>query len=118
MPHIVLEKAKSVKECYDVIEPIMHKVDKGILKTVDKYINHKENSALIESIAVEDGKSQNFFIQLSSKGDAVTVRLLPQTDPEKTKGVKTLMALIAKTVKDSNSDVSYGKTNLQDFLIQ
>ena len=118
MPHIVLEKAKSVKECYDVIEPMMQQIEKGILKITDKYVNEKENSALIESIAVEGGKSQSFFIQLSSKGDAVTVRLLPLTDPEKTKGVKTLMGLVAKTIKDSNTDISYGKTNLQDFLIQ
>ena len=117
MPHIVLEKAKNVKDCYDVIEPVMHQIEKGILKTADKYINKNENTALIESITVEAGKSQSFFIQLSSKGDAVTIRLLPKTDPEKTKGVKTLMALIAKTIKDSNSDISYGKTNLQDFLI-
>ena len=113
MPHIVLEKAKSVRDCYDVIETKMHHIEKGILKITDKYINEKENSALIESIAVEGGKPQSFFIQLSSKGDAVTVRLLPLTDPEKTKGV-----LVAKTIKDSNGDISYGKTNLQDFLIQ
>ena len=118
MPHIVLEKAKSVRDCYDVIETKMHHIEKGILKITDKYINEKENSALIESIAVEGGKPQSFFIQLSSKGDAVTVRLLPLTDPEKTKGVKTLMGLVAKTIKDSNGDISYGKTNLQDFLIQ
>tara|TARA_B100001063_G_scaffold231703_1_gene246050 strand:+ start:10509 stop:10877 length:369 start_codon:yes stop_codon:yes gene_type:complete len=118
MPHIVLEKAKSVKECYDVIEPMIQQIEKGILKITDKYLNEKENSALIESIAVEGGKPQSFFIQLSSKGDSVTVRLLPLTDPEKTKGVKTLMGLIAKTIKDSNNDIFYGKTNLQDFLIQ
>ena len=118
MPHIVLENAKSVNECYQVIEPIIHQIEKGILKITDKYINEKQNSALIESITVEGGKPQSFFIQLSSKGEAVTVRLLPLTDPEKTKGVKTLMGLVAKTIKDSNSDISYGKTNLKDFLIQ
>ena len=118
MPHIVLEKAKSVKDCYDAIEPSVHKIENGILKITDKYVNEKENSALIESVTVEAGKAQSFFIQLSSKGDAVTVRLLPLTDPEKTKGVKTLMGLVAKIIKDSNIDISYGKTNLQDFLIQ
>jgi len=118
MPHIVLEKAQSVKECYKTIEPMVQKLEKGILKITDKYIDYRGNSALIESIAVEDGKSQNFFIQLSSKGEAVTVRLLPQTDPEKTKGVKTLMGLIAKKIKESNPNITYGKTNLQDFLIE
>lgn len=118
MPHIVLEKSKSVKECYDVIEPMMQQIEKGILKITNKYIDYKGNSAIIESIAIEDGKNQNFFIQLSSKGDAVTVRLLSLTDPEKTKGVKTLMGIVAKKIKDSNSDIRYGKTNLQDFLVE
>jgi hypothetical protein len=117
MPHIVLEKAKSVKECYEAITPIMEKLPNGILKITDKYINSQETSALIESIAIEDGKNQNFFIQLSSKGDAVTVPLLPLTDPEKSKGVKTLMGIIAKKIKDTNEDIYYGKTNLQDFII-
>jgi hypothetical protein len=118
MPHIVLENAKSVKECFEVITPMMEKIPNGILKITDSYLNASNTSALIESIAIEDGKNQNFFIQLSSKGDAVTVRLLPLTDPEKTKGVKTLMGIIANKIKQSNGDIYYGKTNLQDFIIQ
>lgn len=117
MPHIVLEKAASVEKCYDAIEPIMEKVEGGILKTTDKYINGKKTSALIESIAIEKGESQNFYIQLSSKKEAVTVRLLPLTDPQKTNGVKKLMGLIAHQIKQSNSNISYGKTNLQDFIV-
>jgi hypothetical protein len=118
MPHIVLEKAKSVQECYDAIEPMNQQIEKGILKITDKYIDYRGNSALIESIVVENGKPQNFFIQLSSKGEAVTVRLLPLTDPEKTNGVKTLMGLIAKKIKDAKPEVTYGKNNLQDFIIE
>jgi hypothetical protein len=118
MPHIVLENAKSVKKCYESVNPQMIKIDGGILKITDKYINEKENSALIESIAVESGKNQTFFIQLSSKAEAVTVRLLPLTDPEKTNGVKKLMGVVAHEIKLSNSDITYGKTNLQDFIVE
>jgi len=46
------------------------------------------------------------------------VRLLPLTDPEKTNGVKSIMALIAKQIKDSNANIVYGKNNLEDFLIE
>lgn len=116
MPHIVLEKAQSVEKCYNEIEQFVHKMPNGILKITDKYINLNKTSALLESVVVENGKNQNFFIQLSSKGDAVTIRLLPLTDPEKTNGVKTLMGLVAKELKNSNPNISYGKTNLQDFI--
>ncbi|CAA6805098.1 MAG: Unknown protein [uncultured Sulfurovum sp.] len=118
MPHIVLEKAKSVRECYDAIDVMVEKIDGGILKITDKYINEKETSALLESVTVDKGKSQSFFIQLSSKGDAVTVRLLPLTDPEKTNGVKKLMGIVAKKIKDVKPEISYGKTNLQDFIVE
>ena len=118
MPHIVLEKVKSVKACSHVIEPMMQRGEKGILKITDVYMNHNENSVLIESIAIEDGKNITFFIQLSGKGESVTVRLLPMTDPEKTNGVKKIMALVAHKIKQSNPNITYGKTNLQDFIIE
>lgn len=118
MPHIVLENAKSVRDCFEVIEPMMEKLPSGILKITDKYLNGKETSALIESIVIEEGKNQTFFIQLSAKGESVTVRLLPLTDPEKSNGVKTLMGLVANKIKLSNPNIIYGKTNLQDFIVE
>ena len=56
MPHIVLEKANNVKACYDAIESMVQPVEKGILKITDKYLDYRENSALLESIVVENGK--------------------------------------------------------------
>jgi CHASE3 domain sensor protein len=47
----------------------------------------------------------------------LTVRLLPLTDPEKTDGVKTIMATIANQIKETNENITYGKNNLEDFLI-
>jgi hypothetical protein len=118
LPHIVLENVQSLKESYDSVPMIVQKLEKGILKITDKYINHKDESALFESVVVEDGKSQRFFVQISNHKKGITVRLLPLTDPEKTDGVKKLMGMIAYDIKQLNDDIQYGKTNLQDFLIQ
>ena len=71
----------------------------------------------MESLAIENNNNQSFFVELSQKKESLTVRLLPRTDPEKTPGVKMIMAMIAKQIKDLNPNVSYGKTNLQDFLL-
>lgn len=117
MPHIVLEKINTTEEAYEKVEPFSNKIEGGILKVMDKYINHTKQTALIEALSIENGKNQNFFIQLSQKKSSVTVRLLPLTDPEKTNGVKTIMAIIAKQIKDANAEISYGKNNLEDFLI-
>ena len=117
MPHIVLEQAQSTLQAFTAIEAVTLKTEAGILKLGDKYINAAETSALIEALAIEAGKNQNFFIQLSQKKGSITVRLLPLTDPEKSPGVKRLMAMVAKQVKESNPSISYGKTNLQDYLV-
>lgn len=117
MPHIVLDKINTTEEAYEKVEPFSNKIEGGILKVIDKYINHTKQTALIEALAIENEKNQNFFVQLSQKKSSVTVRLLPLTDPEKTNGVKTIMAIIAKQIKDANAEISYGKNNLEDFLI-
>ncbi|MBM9520239.1 hypothetical protein JWG39_10480 [Desulforhopalus vacuolatus] len=118
MPHVVLEHAKLTPELFQAIETLTLKTDTGILKLGEKYINATGTIVLIESLAVENSKNQRFFIQLSQKDTSLTVRLLPQTDPEKTPGVKMLMARVAKQIKDSSAAINYGKTNLQDYLLQ
>jgi hypothetical protein len=117
MPHIVLENINATKEAFDALESFVNKIDGGMLKVMDKYLNASGQTALVEALAIENGKNQNFFVQLSQKKSSLTVRLLPLTDPEKTNGVKTIMATIAKQIKDSNTAIIYGKNNLEDFLI-
>ena len=118
MPHVVLENINSVKEVLQSIVPFTTRIDSDILKVTETYINSGQNKVLVESLAIENNKNQSFFVELSQKKESLTVRLLPLTDPAKTPGVKTIMATIAKQIKDSNPDVRYGKTNLQDFLLE
>ena len=118
MPHVVLENINSVREVLESIVPFTTKIDSGILKVTDTYINSGQNKVLVESLAIENNKNQSFFVELSQKKASLTVRLMPLTDPAKTPGVKTIMAMLAKQIKDSNPDVRYGKTNLQNFLLE
>ena len=113
----MLNNIKSTKDAYEAVTPFAQKIEGGILKVIDKYINASEQTVLIESLAIEKGENQNFFIQLSQKKTSLTVRLLPLTDPEKTNGVKMIMATVAKQIKDTNIAISYGKNNLEDFLL-
>lgn len=117
MPHIVLENINTTEEAYEAVETFSKKEEGGILKVMDKYINSNKQTVLIESLAIENGKNQNFFVQLSQKKNSLTVRLLPLSDPEKTDGVKIIMATIANQIKNSNPNISYGKNNLENFLI-
>ena len=118
MPHVVLENVNSVKDALESIVPFATRIDGGILKVTDTYINSGQNKVLVESLAIEDNNNQTFFVELSQKKANLTVRLLPLTDPAKTPGVKMIMAKVAKQIKDANPAVIYGKTNLQDFLLE
>jgi hypothetical protein len=116
MPHVVIEDAPDLRAACLGVQPSLARTGSDILKVVDTYLNTAGRTALVECLAVEGGKSQAFFVQLSSKGQQITVRLLPATDPEKTDGVKRLMATIAQCVRTTATGSRYGKTNLQDFL--
>lgn len=118
MPHVVLENINSASVAFDNVVTFTIRIDGGVLKVTDKYLNSDQNKALVESLAVENGNNQSFFVELSQKQTSLTIRLLPLTDPEKTPGVKMIMAMLAKQIKDLNPGVSYGKTNLQDFLLE
>ena len=66
----------------------------------------------MESVAIEHGAAGNCFVQLKHHGAAITVRLLPDTDPEKTTGVKNVMALVTGFIRTVYPGSLYGKTNL------
>ncbi len=116
MPHVVIEEATALGAACQGIELATLRNGSEILKVVDVYLNRSSHTALVDCVVVEEGRSQSFFVQLSQKGRQITVRLLPATDPEKTHGVKRVMALIAKQLLESTAGSRFGKTNLQEFL--
>jgi len=117
MPHVVVEGPASVDGFFQRFQPILDRSGARILKARDVFMNQSRRSALVESTVVEGGRTQGFFVHVSQGEGTVTVRLLPATDPEKTDGVKRLLALIARQVLDQNPSCKVGKTNLQPFLI-
>ena len=116
MPHIVIEEAPDLGIACQGIKSSVVRNGSEILKVVDVYINRSSHTALIDCVVVEEGRSQAFFVQLSQKDRQITVRLLPATDPEKTTGVKRVMALIAMQIQEATVGSRFGKTNLQEFL--
>lgn len=116
MPHVVIEEAPDLAVACQSIQFTVVRNGSEILKIVDVYLNRSGRTALVDCVAVEEGRSQPFFVQLSQKDRQITVRLLPATDPEKTPGVKRLMGLIAKQLHEATVGSRFGKTNLQEFL--
>lgn len=116
MPHVVIEEALDLGLACQGIKVAAVRNGGEILKVVDVYLNRSGHTALVDCVVVEEGRSRTFFVQLSQKDRQITVRLLPETDPEKTDGVKRVMALIAKQLHQATTGSRFGKTNLQPFL--
>jgi len=116
MPHIILEGPVDLKVYFDTFQPVREQSDTGILKIRNVFANRNSTILLIEGIAVEEGHLNTFFVQLNQKGDSTTVHLYPGTDPEKTPGVKKILALIACSLKEQDNTIRYGNTNLMEFL--
>ena len=116
MPHVVIEEALDLGLACQGIKIAAVRNGSEILKVVDVYSSRSGHTALVDSVVVEEGRSQSFFVQLAQKDRQITVRLLPATDPDKTDGVKRLLALIASQLRESAPGSRFGKTNLQEFL--
>jgi hypothetical protein len=116
MPHVVIENALDLAVACDAVTPRAVRNGGEILKVTDVFLNRSKQTALVDCVAVEEARSQAFFVQLTQKDKQITVRLLPATDPEKTAGVKRLLALIAKQLLEATPGSHVGKTNLQEFL--
>jgi hypothetical protein len=116
MPHVVIEEAIDLGLACQGLKIAAVRNGREILKVVDVYMSRSGHAALVDSVVVEEGRSQAFFVQLSQRDRQITVRLLPATDPEKTDGVKRILALIAGQLRKSAEGSRFGKTNLQEFL--
>ncbi|MES1254707.1 MAG: hypothetical protein ABUS56_03810 [Acidobacteriota bacterium] len=119
MPHVVVEQAGPLAAVSASLDPFVVTDGNVILRITDVFLNRRGTMMLLEAVVVDKPRSQTFFVQLSQKDQAITVRLLPATDPEeKTPAVKRLMALVARRIRQIVPQSRYGKTNLQDFLTE
>jgi hypothetical protein len=116
MPHIILDGTVDLERFYAGFQPIQERTEGEILKTQDIYISQNRKVLLIEAIAIEGGPPQRFFIQASVKEARTTIRIYQGTDPIKTAGVKKLLAIVAKHMRDQHPEIAYGVTNLKEFL--
>ena len=116
MPHVVIEEAGDLQGLYQAFTPIIQRAGSEILKIQEFFLARSGKDALLDSVAIENGVACTFFVQLKLHEKAITVRLLPATDPEKTPAVKKVMALVAGFIRNVYPGSRYGKTNLQEYL--
>ena len=102
MPHVVIKGDIDLRRFFEEFEPIYKREDGIIFKVKDAFLNPQNTKLLLESIVVEEGIPQSFLVQIKKRsGESVTIKLYPQTDPEKTPGVKKLITFLFKHITQS-----------------
>lgn len=117
MPHVVLLGPISVRDCIGRFESFVVREGDLVVKTDRCYRDTRDRAALIETLVVDRGHTQKFFIQISGRDGGLTVRLEPLTDPEKGPGVRRAIALVADRIRKTTG-CEYGPTNLEEYLIR
>jgi hypothetical protein len=118
MPHVVVEGPVDLQVVRDRFRPLFDRQGQDVLKLESLYLERGGREALLDALVVESGHRQHFFVQVRLRDEGgATVRLLPQTDPEKTAGVKRTIALVAAFVRDLDPGrCRFGATNIGEFL--
>lgn len=116
MPHIVMEGPVDIEAFFRGFQSWNRQAPGEILKLRDCYLSQSGDTVLIEALCVEGGPPNRFLVQVSQQGERTTVRVYPGNDPEKTSGLKKILAVVAEAIKNRNPQTGYGSTNLGDYL--
>ncbi len=116
MPYVVIEGEVDLRQIF-IRRPEMFLRDPdGIKRVSEYYLNTDCSKLLLEALVIESKKKQQFYFLVAKKNGGVTVRLESLTAPEKTPGVKRLMAQVSHAIRMLFPNTRYGKTNIAEFL--
>ena len=116
MPHVVLNGKVSIEDIFKELKPLFIRKENNILKTMDIFLERGKTALLIDSLSIEDSKKTIFFAMITGRDDGVVVRLYPKIEVEKTEGVKSILAELAKQLLAMFPELKVGETNLSDYL--
>ena len=116
MPHVVITGELDVREVFDRLTELQMRDGQTILRTGTRYLSGNGRSLIVEAAVIESGRSQNFLVLVGGRDDGLVVRIHPATDPEKTPGVKRIIAEVALSIIGAFPGAGIGKTNLQAQL--
>ena len=113
MPHAVLEGQVDLAAYTRNFRPLLLRRGADVLRADQLFVDREGRTLLIEALVIEAGRKQPFYIKISGheRGSA-TIRVDPMTHPERSAGVRELVARIAADVLRVSPDAEIGATNL------
>jgi len=113
MPHVVIEGVTDLSAFAAGWMPFVVRQGGDILRADQLFLAKDARACLIDSLCVEAGRKQPFYIRLAlHDGGNVTVRVDPMTHPERSEGVRALIAHVGARLLRATPGGRLGATNL------
>ena len=99
MPHVVIEGSLDLAEFARSFEPILLRREGDVLRADALYLERGGRSLLLEALVVEAGRKASFYIKIAAHDrGSVTVRVDPMTHPDRSAGVRELVARVGQAL--------------------
>ncbi|MCK4412836.1 MAG: hypothetical protein KAY32_04770 [Candidatus Eisenbacteria sp.] len=116
MPHVQLNGPGELRSLREPLSTLLLSAPPRILKIQGAYLDGAEQHLILEAVVVEEYLRQNFFLLIRRDTDDLIVRCHPFSTPQKTDGVKQLIALVAQRCREICPELQIGNTNLRSYL--
>jgi len=116
MPHVQLTGPCRVRDLREPLAAFLDAAPSEVLKIQAAYLDGDAQRLLLEAVVVEAYLRQNFFLLVRADDDGLIVRCHPFSSPQKTPGVKRLIARVALRCVELCPGARIGNTNLREYL--
>ncbi|GBL41902.1 hypothetical protein LBMAG54_06070 [Nitrosopumilaceae archaeon] len=114
LPHVVFSRKIDLLDLSKNFTGIFQK-NPILIKISTIFVQNNCLSALLPTIVI-DNMHREFLIEISTTKLKTTIRLYPLTDPDKTDGVKSSLALLTKYLLVIYPDLKITKSNIFDYI--
>lgn len=116
MPHIIVEGPITAEGIWLAFRPLEIREGTNVYKAESAYLAETKDHVLIRSMTVERGFGKRFFVKIDEKVNGLHFGLEGLGLPERSDGVKRLLALFALQVLESVPEAKLGATDLAEYL--
>ncbi|MGB9691425.1 MAG: hypothetical protein ACPL7D_04595 [Candidatus Sumerlaeaceae bacterium] len=117
MPHVIFRGAVALQDAWEGFTPLLVNEHGWLTKVTDCFLNGRRTCMLLESTAVFQGVTHNFYVRVDQKQDQVTVRVEPRTNVEKNEGVKRAVAIVSRFLAQRFPYLIFDKSNLPPEML-
>jgi len=114
LPHVVFSRKIDLLDLSKNFTAIFQK-NPILIKISTIFVQNNGLSAILPTIVI-DNMHREFLIEISTTKLKTTIRLYPLTDPDKTDGVKSSLALLTKYLLVVYPDLKITKSNIFDYI--